>query len=509
MSSYVTRPRGTSSEEEEKDHQDRLRYSREAYHALVADGCQPGYPLTLLEDLVRDPPEYHGGPRLTWLAQLSRWEDFRWFQRFARGQSVEENYRDAWGQKSFVPNRRWQRFKENYGDEEVVYVSGQYWIWDSFLESQRPTTGEEGRFPVYSKAVKERLRRHGFTRMFQLDKDPTRQDKLTTWIEYLAYEYWWYDRRMLSKRQQRRHDEAWRKLVDSGVLTSSDTEEFICSMKSAFLEQVKERRAKASVESAKSDTMRIQKALSDPRRITRSKRWQQDLREAQARLDMAVKAYEPIKRRHDLLFEFARDTNNYRIAKEDAERQRILVQWVLQQVPSIELELKQSDTIAKNLGGEIRSSSLRPEGSGHLGEGQDRTENSKNQPTSDRRMCVTPTASQRPQRRKRRSDDSLDGERPSKHPRYYGQTRDFCMASGPQNIPSSGGPCESVATAAQVRTAVRKQPPRTGRKLTLLSSTQGSTANKKTTGPNRPQECHWVYNRPGQASLTPQGQPAS
>lgn len=44
-----------------------------------------------------------------------------------------------------------------------------------------------------TEALKERLARHGFTRPFQLDEDAARQDKMTTWIEYLGYEYWWYD----------------------------------------------------------------------------------------------------------------------------------------------------------------------------------------------------------------------------------------------------------------------------------------------------------------------------
>ena len=67
--------------------------------------------------------------------------------------------------------------------------------------------------------MKQGLTEHGFTQSFQLDEDPERQDKLTTWIEYLDFEYWWYDKDMrFVKRHQPQYDEAWKKLVDLKVL---------------------------------------------------------------------------------------------------------------------------------------------------------------------------------------------------------------------------------------------------------------------------------------------------
>jgi hypothetical protein len=100
--------------------------------------------------------------------------------------------------------------------------------------------------------VKRRLAQHGFTRPFELDEDPKRQDKLTTWIEYLNYEYSWYDRytRMV-KRLQLKHDEAWKKLVDSKVLKPSETEEYLRSEECGFRRQSEEDAATKAVESAK------------------------------------------------------------------------------------------------------------------------------------------------------------------------------------------------------------------------------------------------------------------
>jgi hypothetical protein len=42
------------------------------------------------------------------------------------------------------------------------------------------------------RGVEERPAEHGFTRSFELDKEPKRQDTLTTCIEYLDFEYCWY-----------------------------------------------------------------------------------------------------------------------------------------------------------------------------------------------------------------------------------------------------------------------------------------------------------------------------
>lgn len=65
--------------------------------------------------------------------------------------------------------------------------------WEHFVGRHQSITRRKGRFPVYVETVEERLTRQGFTRYVQLDEDPAWQDKLTTWIEYLRDEYWWYD----------------------------------------------------------------------------------------------------------------------------------------------------------------------------------------------------------------------------------------------------------------------------------------------------------------------------
>ncbi|KAF2178449.1 hypothetical protein K469DRAFT_695492 [Zopfia rhizophila CBS 207.26] len=287
----------------------------------------------------------------------------------------------------------WRRKKENYRDDQIVIGSGQYRTWESFVGRQQPATREEGRFPMYVKAVKDRLTKHGFTRTFQLDEDPARQDKLTTWIEYLGYEYWWYDQQL----------------------------------------------------------------------------------EAQSKLDAAEKDYHSVKRRHNLIYEFTERTKNIRIAKRNAERHSILLRWMLQQVPLIELELKQSNTTGNDSNGRGRRRRLKPsKGQGPTDQNSDGREN----PTiSDRRTRIAST-SQGGARRKR-NHDAVDKERLSKRLRHNGRNRGL----------SDRKTSDSVDTAAtgngSKTTAVMKAggfsgpgPSLRSRKKSTLDALQPSTATK-------------------------------
>ena len=94
--------------------------------------------------------------------------------------------------------------------------------------------------------------------------------------------------------------------------------------------------------------MSAQKAISDSRRSSLCQREpRQQLAAAQSKLDAAIKSLESIKRLNSLVGEFKKRTKNYRIAKKNAERRSILLRWILQQVPLIELELNPA-TVAEN-----------------------------------------------------------------------------------------------------------------------------------------------------------------
>lgn len=143
-----------------------------------------------------------------------RWKGFRQLQEYAGGRHVKE----------WEEDRQLASQYDHVNAEQLVFVFGQGTRWESFVGRQQPSTIGEGRFPIYVKVVKDRLTKHGFTRTFQLDEGPARQDKFTRWIEYLGSEYWWYDQYALSQRQEQRVDEAWKRLVDAKVLRPFETE---------------------------------------------------------------------------------------------------------------------------------------------------------------------------------------------------------------------------------------------------------------------------------------------
>jgi hypothetical protein len=70
-------------------------------------------------------------------------------------------------------------------------------------------------FPEYAKMDKQRLAIYEFTLTFQLDEENlTRQGKLTTWIEYLSYEYYWHDgAEDRAKAIERQNSQNWKQLV--------------------------------------------------------------------------------------------------------------------------------------------------------------------------------------------------------------------------------------------------------------------------------------------------------
>lgn len=188
--------------------------------------------------------------------------------------------------------------------------------WQRFRKYQR-SNSEEGRFPIYINAVKRSFARHEFTRPFELNEDLERQGKLTTWIEFVDYEYWLYKKGMrFVKRHQPQYDEAWKKLVDSKILRPFETEEFICNIASAFRHASEREQAEKAVKSAKADVMSAEKAITGPGRSSLSHREPREgVAAAQSRLDSAIKILESIKRRNDLVYEFIKAIGQPQIVK--------------------------------------------------------------------------------------------------------------------------------------------------------------------------------------------------
>ncbi|KJZ68025.1 hypothetical protein HIM_12584 [Hirsutella minnesotensis 3608] len=336
----------------------------EAYHDLLKDGGRPLYPIHLLDCVLKDPEEYREtlrfwqhprdpDSRSLFRRQLQRWQDFRKWQRDNRGLDDDDG--------SFAAYVEWIKHEDAKDYTEAGYAKRLAEIetdpsclrseWDlqrAERERQRSSCREHDcdGFPDYGKAVKRRLARHNFTRPFQLMQDPKQQDTLTTWIEYLNFECWWFDLYTETvDRLKPHHDKAWQELVDSKVLRPHETKEFIRTDTSSRQDQAEEDQAWKAVERANLEAGKVYRLTqNDPKRsrIPKKKRILM-LTAATARLNAAKDRLQSVKRRNNLILSFVRGTFDYEDAKKDAARHNTLLRWVLEQVPLIEAEMIQSE----------------------------------------------------------------------------------------------------------------------------------------------------------------------
>lgn len=284
--------------------------------------------------------------------QLQSWQDFHKWQNDNRGLEDDDGgflgyvEHEKWRIKNFVlPRSRAKHLAKIEADPSCLR-SG----WDmlqSLRERQRRLCRERScrGFRDYAEAVKRRLARHDFTRPFELDEDPKNQDKLTTWIEYLNYEYWWLDKHTCDiERLEPEHDRLWQELVDDKILRPHETKEFVQTMASPMERSKERQRAQKAVERAKSEAKRIYELTQkDPNRlrITQAERISM-IKHTTEELLAAKRRFEQIRSRNDRITDFIRGTFAYAGAKRDAACHRVLVQWVLDQVPLIEAEMNPS-----------------------------------------------------------------------------------------------------------------------------------------------------------------------
>ena len=319
--------------------------------------------------------------------------------------------------RSWREFRRWQKYNRedlsSWGDQRFVEVEFAY---NNFVRAFRYE------YPDYTKAVKKLLEQHGFTQSFQFHEDPAQQDKLTTWIEYLGFEYWqleWSTRSI--KCLQLKYDGAWETLVDSGVLRLDETAEFLRTDESGFRCEHEIEQAKKAVKTAKSAAgvvlITTERARNDPHRstLTRPER-QRMITEAHTRLDAAQASLKSIKRRADLITNFVCGTWDYKTAEKDADYHSILVRWMLEQLPLVEAELKASmaaggvsnmECSTKRRPSCRQDDDLSSDRGSKSQRGNDQSLDSKSRAESN--MQATRTS-----KRRRHGDTVDDGQRPAK-----------------------------------------------------------------------------------------------
>jgi hypothetical protein len=336
----------------------------EYYHKLMNDGGRPLYPVALVGDVLNNPDNYAGLLR-PWdksydesypgahilQKQFLRWQSFRRWQNDNRGLEDGDGGFPAYVERQKDSARRYlgpktaaKQLAEIEADPSCLKEG---WEMVRFQrDEQRYLYREHGcdGFLDYTEAVKRRLAVHGFTRPFRLHEDPKQQDKLTTWIEYLNYEYWWLDEYAKDiKRLEPGHDKAWQELVDQKILRPHETKEFVRTDASGFERENEKQQAKKAVERAESEAKAIYTLTQeDPQRLRIPKAKRISMLNAKStKLAAARRQFEQLQSRSRRIGEFLRATRGYAKAKKNAASHELLVQWVLDQVPLIEAEMGQ------------------------------------------------------------------------------------------------------------------------------------------------------------------------
>ena len=154
-------------------------------------------------------------------------------------------------------------------------------------------------------------------------------------------------------RWQSRHDKAWKKLVDSKVLEPFETEELLWDFTHVIKLQGEGSEAQKAASSATLTVNLADQALQKAQRAGLSRQSlsqvEQKLSIARSKLAAATKSLEQISIQRKLIHKFKSQMKSYSIAKDNASDQSILLQWILQQVPLIELELNSAEVIKDDL----------------------------------------------------------------------------------------------------------------------------------------------------------------
>ncbi|KAH6995996.1 hypothetical protein BKA56DRAFT_666268 [Ilyonectria sp. MPI-CAGE-AT-0026] len=171
-------------------------------------------------------------------------------------------------------------------------------------------------FPEHTLAVKRLLERHGFQMPFLLKANPKEQGKLSTWIEYLAFELLCLDLYSTAAAELKvDHDQKWEKLVQSGFLLPLETEASVRTAKAK--NERKEHRNTAwewynSARSVPTDTLT---------------------------LGMATAHMGQVEKRNLAISHFIYETEDYVDASAYVARHEKIVQWVRDELPSVVAEI--------------------------------------------------------------------------------------------------------------------------------------------------------------------------
>ncbi|KAG5982688.1 hypothetical protein E4U54_006351, partial [Claviceps lovelessii] len=359
---------------------DLWREDVKAYNRLVNDGGRPLYSFDLIETIAKDRCAYHDmlepyarPPRGHVISEVEdfeyyeviprqwdRWQKFRRWQRDNRGiddsasfeqeafrvnlEGLREEWEPTWtGTLEGKIAHEWAIFKEPYG---VWEIQRRHRNWQRKHQREPNCEG----FSDYEKALAARLVRHGFTQPFRLAEDSKQQDELTTWIEYLGFEYWWLDHYLASaERCAEKYRKACEEHTKSGLFTDDETPEYFRTDAGKYHFKAPLAKVREALVDAELKARALEEYFEkDPEGVNTSKEQRTEMvKEAEERVAAAREAADVVFQRYKRVCEFCRKTRYYDASKTILDCQKKLVKWVAEQVPVIEAEKKSSAALSE------------------------------------------------------------------------------------------------------------------------------------------------------------------
>ncbi|KAI1362240.1 hypothetical protein F5Y08DRAFT_341881 [Xylaria arbuscula] len=195
---------------------------------------------------------------------------------------------------------------------------------------------------TYEEGIGRLFAHYSLSQPHQIHEDP--DDKLSTWVEYLAFTCCAHYKLLLrQKRQKPGFDAAWEALLNTEFFKASDTMESIFSMEATIERQSERYQARQAVESAKA--------------ALRSRPKRQDFvcgassdkpilgivgtQTAQSRLSAAEKALDSTSRRLSALGQFSVASGEYRKTQRLVACRSNRIGWVLDRMPLVEAEVNE------------------------------------------------------------------------------------------------------------------------------------------------------------------------
>lgn len=190
--------------------------------------------------------------------------------------------------------------------------------------------------------MKKRLSDHGFKDKVLLLEDPTKQNLLTEWHEYLGFECWWQDEfGRESERRQKAYDDKWKYIQSQKWVASHETPEYLNSWEGVKETLALVSKAQESVGEARLNVVHALQSInlagagSDVRSGT-----SETLDAALRKLAEAEEEYNNAKRREAMIETFSAQRYGCERAKSLCDSQPALIKWVIDQIPLIKAEMK-------------------------------------------------------------------------------------------------------------------------------------------------------------------------